>query len=497
MNHSPWKKNFAIFVNLAVFFVFYKWLAQTRNIDGDEGLYLEAARLVSQGKKLYIDFFYQQMPVLPYLYAAWMKLFGFTIFSARYLSAFLTALTGWVLLQNVYRKTQSLLMVNLVGLMFLGCGGIIAWAPVLKTHPLNMLTLTASCFAVLAWRRSSQVLWLFLAGIILGIGVNARLTLGPFLILYSVFVLWQGGPRRWLGLLALLAGMTLPSIPTLLLFLNDPALFIRYNLTYHTHVYPGVVDATRRLYTAENLLYQTQFLLLVIIAECGMLMGLKKLGSRYFSSDDGFVFISVLLFFAIHMSSAEPYTQYFVAIIPLLIFLTIPLLEYLLQRPMPLAIACLALFFVFYLRSARSYRDFEIISMLSDRPEWALKSIRTTALRAKRLLKPGEECLTWWPGYAFIAGCRSVPGMENHMRNYAVQRLVAGEITPYKLMTDETLLADLKSGKYRVIIDGVYHIDSPYYADIQAAIQENYWDVGQGVKVRAPSWFKAFALPNN
>lgn len=64
-------------------------------------------------------------------------------------------------------------------------------------------------------------------------------------------------------------------------------------------------------------------------------------------------------------------------------------------------------------------------------------------------------------------------------------------------MTDETLLADLKSAKYRVIIDGVYHIDSPYYADIQAAIRENYWDVGEGVKVRAPNWFKAFSLPNN
>ena len=44
-----------ILLNSALAFYIFYLLANHRNIDGDEGLYLEAARLVSHGKKLYLD----------------------------------------------------------------------------------------------------------------------------------------------------------------------------------------------------------------------------------------------------------------------------------------------------------------------------------------------------------------------------------------------------------------------------------------------------------
>src|SRR5579863_10703061 len=47
------------------------YYAATRPIDGDEGFYTTATRLVWQGKVPYRDFFYQQAPLLPYLYS-WM-----------------------------------------------------------------------------------------------------------------------------------------------------------------------------------------------------------------------------------------------------------------------------------------------------------------------------------------------------------------------------------------------------------------------------------------
>jgi len=483
-------------INFLVILFFFHRLGVTRNIDGDEGLYLEAARLVAHGHRPYLDFFYQQMPILPYLYAGWMKLFGFTLASARWFSEFLTALTGLCLLAYVARSTGKLLLVNLCALLFFANGMILAWAPVVKTHPLNMLTLTASAILLLEWRRGRSNWWLFFSGLILGIGIGSRLTLGPFAVFYLAFIFLQAPGKRWGSIAAFVVGASLPTIPVLLLFFSDPALFWKYNLVYHTHVYPGVVGPERRLYTAQNLLHQYQFLLLLVAAQIGILFTLKNSAAKFLTSDEGFLAVMALLFVAIHMGSAEPYTQYFSALVPFLILLAVPFFEGVLSLPKPLIAAGLVVFFLFYWRGAKASRDFEIASMLSNRPEWSIKSLRNTAFRARSVVKPGEPCLTWWPGYAFMAGCSSVPGMENHMRNYAVQRLQGSEIEPYKMMTEERLLADIREGKYRVIIDGVYHIDSPYYHDIQEAIQENYWDVGEGVKVRAPAWFRA-SLGNN
>ena len=45
-------------------------------VDPDEGMYPLNARLVLEGKVPYRDFHYPQMPLLPYLYGAWMRLTG-------------------------------------------------------------------------------------------------------------------------------------------------------------------------------------------------------------------------------------------------------------------------------------------------------------------------------------------------------------------------------------------------------------------------------------
>jgi len=57
--------------------LFFTWLALHRFIDGDEGHFLLASRLVLMHKKPYLDFFYNQAPLLPYVYALWMKCSGY------------------------------------------------------------------------------------------------------------------------------------------------------------------------------------------------------------------------------------------------------------------------------------------------------------------------------------------------------------------------------------------------------------------------------------
>jgi hypothetical protein len=63
----------------AVFF----FSSRERLVDPDEGAYLLAAKLVMEGKSLFTDFFWPQMPLLPYAYGAWMKFFGTNWYAAR------------------------------------------------------------------------------------------------------------------------------------------------------------------------------------------------------------------------------------------------------------------------------------------------------------------------------------------------------------------------------------------------------------------------------
>ena len=93
-----------VFVFFTCFFLF---IARHRFIDGDEGFYLMASRLVLEPKTLYLDFLYTQAPLLPYAYGLWMKLFGISWFSARSFSAMLTIILGLLIYEHVCRQTEK------------------------------------------------------------------------------------------------------------------------------------------------------------------------------------------------------------------------------------------------------------------------------------------------------------------------------------------------------------------------------------------------------
>ena len=119
-------------------------VATVRPIDGDEGFYLLAAKLVFQGKQLYTDFFYPQMPLLPYVYGLWMWLFGFSWYTARILSALLAVGTGLLLYRYVMRLTSK----RRLGLLAVGLytlsSVLLGWYTVAKTYSLSVFLLMSA-----------------------------------------------------------------------------------------------------------------------------------------------------------------------------------------------------------------------------------------------------------------------------------------------------------------------------------------------------------------
>src|SRR5207237_5950249 len=79
-------------------------LVAFRYLDGDEGVYAYASRLAVHGHVPYRDFFYEQMPLLPYVYGGWIGVFGESWYTIRSLSALLGIATGALLYLHVARR---------------------------------------------------------------------------------------------------------------------------------------------------------------------------------------------------------------------------------------------------------------------------------------------------------------------------------------------------------------------------------------------------------
>ena len=93
-----------LFVAQFAFFIFVAW---HRFVDGDEGFYRLASRLVLEHNRPNVDFFYTQTPLLPYVYEVWTHVAGVSRLSAKLLAAFFTAALGSLLCAEFYAIPES------------------------------------------------------------------------------------------------------------------------------------------------------------------------------------------------------------------------------------------------------------------------------------------------------------------------------------------------------------------------------------------------------
>ena len=113
-------------------------LVAFRFLDGDEGVYAYASRLALHGHVPYRDFFYEQMPLLPYVYGAWIGVFGESWYAARSLSALAAAATGALLYLHVERRLGGWPALAAIGLYALS-GLVFGYVTIVKTFALASL----------------------------------------------------------------------------------------------------------------------------------------------------------------------------------------------------------------------------------------------------------------------------------------------------------------------------------------------------------------------
>jgi hypothetical protein len=443
------------------------YYAHQRLIAGDEGFYLMAAQLCARGKLPYLDFFYPQMPLLPFAMALWGNFFGTSWEAGRALCALCGACMAGALWYSLRAYTLAQLRGALATryatyILFLFCLSPMSfpWLLSVKTYAVSgLLLLVAFCLLQAARKATTatQRYWLAASGACFAGAFQTRL---PLLGLAPVFMLYAASPLsqpsialRRLCFFSL--GVIFCALPSMALACADFQAFWFNNIGYHLMradsdtsssklqilgILLGVVPSTQ----LQNLPFAA-LVWLAFAATCYHLRVQKSISLAQA------LWLGLGL---IHFLPTPSYLQYFCYLVP---YLLISILEGALLLASRLACASSIK------PASRSRREAGLLGFVllyialawPDVPRYlpgGEGSIGNPALRSlsPRSLAPldlwleqhtshTQQVFASWPGYLVGSARLPYPGMENHFGIAIARKLPPDLRSRYLLPPDSTL----------------------------------------------------------
>lgn len=428
MDKAPWLKHgswLPILIGQALVFGF---ASQMRFIDGDEGYLLLAAKLVAEGKAPYLDFFFPQGPLLPYVYAGLLGPFGIGWRSARFLSGLFAACNGLLIVVSLARRGESRSTRALGAFLFATTALIFAWLPIAKTYALSSLLLTGAYVASIPRRNEkSATARSILVGLLCALATGVRLycvAALPILMLLLERGL-RGDERRQAGIA--LASFVLGLLPSLAICASHWPNAFHGLIGYHL--------SRSHLEVAESL--RQKFVVikeLLGLGPTGHALGLQVLGlllllaiSARKKSSDVSVGRAIRFALALALVSLLPtptFVQYFVLAVPFVIEAAAMGGSRLAAKlPSKRARIIMASLLCGYaMLGAWEWNRYHLKGngvLGVDRPSaWTLSA----AVAVGNALDLYTECgpiIASWPGYLLESSAVSYAGLENHFSTLA------------------------------------------------------------------------------
>jgi hypothetical protein len=454
-----------VFLFLLCFFFF---VSQHRFIAGDEGFYLLASRLVMQHKVPYLDFFYQQAPLLPYVYGLWMKLAGMSWFSTRILSALLSTILGLLVYQHVCHETRKWAAGLAAVVLYISSTFVFAWFPIAKPFCLAALFLFGS-YALVA-RLSPSSPWLVaVAGLLFGLSVDTR----SYVVVCAPLFLWwifrrSSAPNGVGSVLWFLGGFAIGLGPALVLFVLSPDRFLFNNLGYHAiRTDAGLVGGWgTKIVIARRLLFGAddngfQFSLLSATSFAAILASRMRRGSALLA------FGTAVVLVIISFLPTPALVQYFCLCVPFLIVAAVcAISDYIgsLPEPQPKRIAVLAavaLLAAFAASSVPSFRRYlftgdHVIGLrgAADAHNWTLDDVSAVSAAIDQLAEPNEKIASFWPGYILVSKADPYPGFENNFGRTIARKLTVEQRMKYHILSESGVEADFAAHTPRIVVLG-------------------------------------------
>ena len=448
--------------------------ATVRRVDADEGFYTTAARLAWQGKTPYKDFFYQQAPLLPYVYSWVWAIRANSLVAMRILSAVFcatsTALWGFGLLRVKALRGKVALATLLTILLD---PYWISWNVVVKTFSFSNLMISLVLIFLYAALRTGSSRWYFTAGLALGICASARSFYGPLIPVAFIWLLlrnWNRTNSRYQAATIFAVGAVVGLSPMILSFVRDPQAFLFNNIRYHS-LQAGYLPENGKIvvgYQSPQTAFLTYigfiFVLLLGLhpyftiqaglAVAGIVSVLKlrkRLDCLYSDHDYRYfelVLLLLLVFTGTSLIAFPPYDQYFIT--PLVPFF-VPFLAEALRvamshrkRLLYLLAAVVPLLFAYGLR--REVWEY------SRNPEWKMRSYRKVQAAVESNSSGDDVVLSLFPGYVFESGRRYFPGLEDQFSVRIMDKISADDAARYHIVTKQEIQDAVSRGIAQIVV---------------------------------------------
>ena len=444
----------------------------------DEGYYLTASRFVYQGKIVYRDFFYTQMPLLPYIYGLWLKLFGYSWTSARLLGALISTALGSALFAFSFQQTRSLRVAWLAAILYAGSAFVQEWYPLAKTYGLTALGLTLATMQVMRAREQEEgTAKLFLgAGFLAGLTIDIRLmflvgagTLGLFC--------WKRGALPYL------LGLGLALAPNLIYLALTPENYYFGNFGYHNiRTSAGLVGGFEEKWI--NLMKLVGLQRVDGVVGYQNALGLLLFGSAAYTKKVRAVplLVGASLIFVSFLPTPN-FNEYFCVAVPFLILACLPWMKEALEDKswrvfLGLAVGCYLILLPLHLAFS-----FGLEAPYYEKAIGHIRRRLSTHAELRETIQqntePGDKILVSCPGYAFGTEREMFPKTENnfpHSLNI-FPRLSEAQANEYQFLTDKQTEALISSGKVRLVVLGEGMRDSEAYIKRHYLLKENGFKV--------------------
>jgi len=479
---------FSISLVALIYLLCLLYYAHLRPLDGDEGYYTTAARLVWEGKVPYKDFAYQQGVLLPYIYSWIWGIYPQSLVAMRFLSGVCGTIA--VLLWGAWLVSSRRFSATVVLATFavIVCNPYWVWWNIaVKTFAVANLLVSLTMIGLYYGLQTRKPYWYFVAGLALGACGSARALYAPLVPVVLGWLLqmeWRS-KRRLMGAAAFLGGATCGVLPMIVSFATGPQAFIFNNVSYRSLLSPH--ESLRHsvhvyLNNLVSLWHHTYFVLTVLLAVAGFL-SLLRLHTRKqgpYNREDYFFLQTTLLMLVVYIATASipfpVFDQYFTSpLLPFLVFFIAEGLRYWLRfRSVTLLALAVVLPLLFLQGIKGESAEYAFTRNLH------LDSFRRVTKVLEANSRENDAVLSIWPGYVFESGRRYFPGSENQF-NYAVGSKLSPEARArYHLLSGADVVDAISSGKVDVFISSAskYYLNATLPATerqrMHSALDANY-----------------------
>jgi hypothetical protein len=446
-----WARAGPVAVGLAVTAVFLVPLAVWGVVDNDEGYYGLAAKLTVQGEVPYRDFFYPQAPLFPYVYGAWMQVFGVSLEATRALSVIFALALGALICQHAAWRFGTIWVGAVAVVAFASTRLVSTWYSTTKTYALSTLLLFgAFMFLDRDAKGRTPERW-FAVGALLGLAIDVRLIFAATVPVF-VFLLWRDRAAERSVAGHWVAGVALGLVPSLILLIVAPSQFVFGNIGFHSvRSESGLVgNLDQKFDVISDTLGQPEFVALLVLSAIAIavLLASRRPPPLAFWLAAALGFASLL--------PTPTYAQYACTTIPFLIFTAlelVPPIRAQLARPSGARYRNWALAGVGLLTVAFVVEGGRGIEQAHDLKSFRL-AVDEQADLIDRETEPGERVLAFRPVYAFLSHADQVPGFENDEAPVAAEigDMTQADAERLKLITNERLEALIRDHSVRLIV---------------------------------------------